>query len=97
MLNLKLMLVGASLLAALVAFVAGDYLGKKGCNDAIDAAVLAAQTDFELQLQQANSKSQRVVIKTIKQNEIIKGAVVSYDSNERDSLLAKIQNFEARK
>ena len=80
-----------------VGFLIGDYSGKKACNEAIDKAVLTAQTDFELQLEQANSKNQKVIIKTIKQNEVIKKSVSSYDTLQRIRLLAKIENFESRK
>jgi L-rhamnose isomerase len=94
---LKIVFVGVSLLASLIAYIAGDYFGKKNCNKAIDAAVLTAQTDFQLQLEQANSQNQKVVIKTIKQNEKIKAVVSSYDVVQRVRLLTQIENFETRK
>jgi len=76
-------------------FFGGKFLGEKNCQEQIDVAIEAAQTDFQLQLEQANSQTQKVVIKTIKQNENIKKAVRNYDVIERTRLLAQIENFEA--
>lgn len=95
--NFKLIFVGASLLISLITYIVGDHFAKKSCNDAIDAAVLAAQTDFQLQLEKANSQNQKTVIKTIKQNEKIKATVSSYDVVQRVRLLAQIESFEAGK
>ncbi len=78
-----------------IIFFGGKFLGEKNCQAQIDVAIEAAQTDFQLQLEQANSQSQKVVIKTIKQNENIKKAVRNYDVIERTRLLAQIENFEA--
>jgi hypothetical protein len=94
MINFKLVFIFVSILFSLVSFILGDFLNKKDCNNAIDAAVLAAQTNFELQIEKANSQSQKVIIKTIKQNEVIKKAVSSYDIMQRTRLLAQIENFE---
>lgn len=77
-------------------FGAGFFFGKKSCEKQIETAVAAVEADYQLQIEKANSESQKVVIKTIKQNEIIKKAVSSYDVAERSRLLAKIQEFEAR-
>lgn len=78
-----------------IIFFGGKFLGEKNCQAQIDLAIEAAQTDFQFQLEQANLQSQKVVIKTIKQNENIKKAVRNYDVIERTRLLAQIENFEA--
>lgn len=94
--NLKIYLALGAVAALPLIFFGGKFLGEKNCQEQIDVAIEAAQTDFQLQLEQANSESQKVVIKTIKQNETIKKAVSSYDIPERSRLLAKIQEFEAK-
>lgn len=77
-------------------FGAGFFYGKKNCQKQIETAIAVVETDYQLQIEKANSQSQKVVIKTIKQNEVIKKVVSSYDITERSRLLAKIQEFEAK-
>lgn len=91
----KIHIVFGALASLPIIFFGGKFLGEKNCQAQIDVAIEAAQTDFQLQLEQANSQSQKVVIKTIKQNENIKKAVRNYDVIERTRLLAQIENLEA--
>lgn len=93
----KFYYIGYLVIAISVAYLTGNFFGRKNCNEKINSAVLAMQTDLELQLEKANSENQKVVIKTIKQNEKIKTAISSYDVVQRVRLLSQIENFEAGK
>lgn len=93
--NFKIVIALGAVILSFIGIAIGDFISQKKCNEAIDLAIEAAQTDFQLQLEQANSQNQKVVIKTIKQNETIKKAVSSYDIVQRVRLLAQIENFEA--
>lgn len=94
---MKTVYIACVLIASLpLIFMAGLVSGKKNCEKQIETAVAVVETDYQLQIEKANSQSQKVVIKTIRQNEVIKKAVSSYDISERSRLLAKIQEFEAK-
>ena len=94
--NLKFYLTCGLVAALPLVFIFGFVSGKKSYEKQIETAVAAVEADYQLQIEKANSESQKVVIKTIKQNEVIKKAVSSYDIAERSRLLAQIQEFEAK-
>lgn len=76
-------------------YFSGKIIAENQCEQKINEALQHQQEDFKLQVEKVNTESKQVVIKTIKQNEVIKKAVSSYDIAERSRLLAQIQNFEA--
>lgn len=94
--NFKLFgtLAALSLASIVVAYELAKQIESNKCASKIEDAVSSAINEIQLEIERSNTNQEKSVIKTIKQNEIIKTTISSYDLVQRTRLLKQIEDFE---
>lgn len=77
--------------------IASFFVGKTIADKKCESKLEAQKSDFQIEVEKTNNKSNQVVIKAKNENAKIKNTISHYDSVQRVRLLAQIEDFEAGK